>query len=175
MIGASVSSSSPLWRKIEGKPAWRTVSATPAPPVIPQPVPVVPVPDIEPDALPAKTEATVARIIARVAREHGLMAKDITGSSRRAGVLKARRAAMIEALKSTDFSFPRVGRLFGGRDHTTILHAIQRHCAATGETLRGWTPEESREALKRKRIKVDPDTIPVHGLFSSSAKQGDAR
>ncbi|NNM75031.1 helix-turn-helix domain-containing protein [Enterovirga aerilata] len=68
-----------------------------------------------------------AKIIARVAREHGLTAADITGRSQTAPMIRARFAAVAEVRRiRPDLSLPQIGRAFGGRDHTTILSALRK-------------------------------------------------
>ncbi|MCJ2098468.1 helix-turn-helix domain-containing protein [Methylobacterium sp. E-046] len=67
------------------------------------------------------------RIIAQVAEAFGFTHADIVGDGRTSDVVRARYAA-IAAVREVrpDLSLPRLGRLFGGRDHTTMLHAIRK-------------------------------------------------
>jgi hypothetical protein len=51
------------------------------------------------------------------------------------------------------WSLPQLGRFFGDRDHTTILHAIRTQAVKTGETIRGYTPEAAADVLDRQRDK----------------------
>jgi chromosomal replication initiator protein len=50
----------------------------------------------------------------------------LLGPSRSAGPLRARQLAIYLCRQMTDLSLPQIGRAFGGRDHTTVLHAIRR-------------------------------------------------
>ena len=69
----------------------------------------------------------VGDIIRDVAERHGVHPCDITGVSRATRVVAARFAAIAESyVERPDLSMPALGRLFGGRDHTTILHAVRK-------------------------------------------------
>ncbi|TPM92710.1 helix-turn-helix domain-containing protein [Mesorhizobium sp. B2-1-3A] len=72
------------------------------------------------------SKVSVRSIILEVAKRHGISPLDITGPSRARPIVEARRAAMVEAyLTRLDLSTPQIGREFGGRDHTTVLHSIR--------------------------------------------------
>ena len=66
------------------------------------------------------------RILIDTARECGVSLNDIFGPSRYAPVVRARQLAMYRVRLETKWSYPKIGRLFGGRDHTTALHAIRK-------------------------------------------------
>ena len=51
---------------------------------------------------------------------------DILSSRRTAVVVKPRQVAMYLAKTLTMRSLPEIGRRFGGRDHTTVLHAVRK-------------------------------------------------
>jgi hypothetical protein len=51
---------------------------------------------------------------------------DLKSQRRTAEIVKARQVAMYLAKKLTSQSLPEVGRKFGGRDHTTVLHAVRK-------------------------------------------------
>lgn len=61
-----------------------------------------------------------------VARAYGVSVKDILSSRRTGGVVRPRQVAMHLARTMTLRSLPEIGRAFGGRDHTTVWHALQR-------------------------------------------------
>lgn len=61
-------------------------------------------------------------------KEIGVEYKDIIGHKRARAVSIPRQRLMYEVHKQfPDLSFPQVGRMFGGRDHTTILHGVRVH------------------------------------------------
>jgi len=75
----------------------------------------------------ASTLKPVWRIIAEEAASAGLSVADIKGPRRTRVVAFARHAAMARVyMERPDLSLPQIGRLFGGRDHTTVLHAVKR-------------------------------------------------
>jgi chromosomal replication initiator protein len=72
------------------------------------------------------TEVTVAAIMAETADYFGLSIEDLTGSSRSRLLVTARQMAMYLTRELTDLSLPKIGQAFGGRDHTTVMHATQK-------------------------------------------------
>jgi chromosomal replication initiator protein len=69
---------------------------------------------------------TLRVITARVARYFKLRAADLKGPTRRQAVVQARGVAMYLARQLTGKSLDEVGRHYGGRDHTTVLHACRK-------------------------------------------------
>ncbi len=69
---------------------------------------------------------SVDKIITRVAEHHGITASDIRGSRRTRTISEPRQFAMYLARKLTDHSYPELGRMFGGKDHTTVLAACRK-------------------------------------------------
>lgn len=51
---------------------------------------------------------------------------DLLGPNRESAVVRARQYAMWRIKQETNWSLPRIGRAFGGRDHTTVLHALRQ-------------------------------------------------
>ena len=60
---------------------------------------------------------------------HDLKVADLTGSSRNSYISEVRQMAMYEIRRQLQYSLPQIGRMFGGRDHTTVLHAFNKICA----------------------------------------------
>jgi chromosomal replication initiator protein len=69
---------------------------------------------------------TVAACMALAARAYGAGIGDLVGQSRRSALVRPRHIAMWIARRATNQSLPQIGRAFGGRDHTTVLHAVRR-------------------------------------------------
>lgn len=68
-----------------------------------------------------------ARQILEVSASHfGFSVEDLCGPSRRRPLVMARQIAMYLFRDLTDFSYPAIGREFGGRDHTTVIHAYEK-------------------------------------------------
>ena len=80
-----------------------------------------------------KPPVTADRIIDLTAGMFGFEVDQITGGSRRRPLVDARQVAMYVARNMTDLSFPDIGKAFGNRDHTTVMHAVRKIEARMGE------------------------------------------
>jgi chromosomal replication initiator protein len=69
---------------------------------------------------------SVEDIQQRVAEGFGISRAELVGSSRAATPLRARQVAIFLTRDLTDLSLPQIGRLYGGRDHTTVLNSLRR-------------------------------------------------
>ncbi|WP_159797873.1 chromosomal replication initiator protein DnaA [Puerhibacterium puerhi] len=72
------------------------------------------------------TEVTPAMVIAQTAAYFGLTIDDLCGTSRSRVLVTARQIAMYLCRELTDLSLPKIGQQFGGRDHTTVMHANKK-------------------------------------------------
>jgi chromosomal replication initiator protein len=75
----------------------------------------------------------VEEIQRRVSSSFGISRAELVGSTRSATPLRARQVAIYLTRELTDLSLPQIGRLYGGRDHSTILNSIRRVEARFGE------------------------------------------
>ena len=75
---------------------------------------------------PANTRASVADIKLAACEHFGLTGDELVSSTRTSRIAWPRQVAMYIARELTDESLPALGRQFGGRDHTTVLHAWRR-------------------------------------------------
>jgi chromosomal replication initiator protein len=73
---------------------------------------------------PQKT--SVEEIQRRVAEDFHVSRAELVGSSRAATPLRARQVAIFLTRELTDLSLPQIGRLYGGRDHSTVLNSLRR-------------------------------------------------
>ncbi|MBV8824162.1 MAG: chromosomal replication initiator protein DnaA, partial [Hyphomicrobiales bacterium] len=81
-----------------------------------------------------------------VARQYNVSRADLLSSRRTANVVRPRQIAMYLAKTLTLRSLPEIGRRFGGRDHTTVLHAVRKiETLATSDSALA----EEIELLKR--------------------------
>jgi len=91
------------------------------------------------DLIPAEDppEITAATIMAQTAAYFGLTMEDLCGSSRSRVLVNARQIAMYLCRELTDLSLPKIGQQFGGRDHTTVIHADRkiRHLMAERRSI----------------------------------------
>lgn len=80
--------------------------------------------------LPAETVKTVnvrpIKIISTVAKYFDFKNKELLGSSRKADLVVARHIAMYLLRDSLGLQFTKVGEIMGGRDHTTVMHAVEK-------------------------------------------------
>lgn len=81
-----------------------------------------------------------------VAKHYNVSRSDILSSRRTATVVRPRQIAMYLAKTLTLRSFPEIGRRFGGRDHTTVLHAVRK---IEGLVNKDTSLSEEVELLKR--------------------------
>jgi chromosomal replication initiator protein len=77
--------------------------------------------------------APVERIQERVGGAFGVSRAELVGSTRAAAPLNARQVAIYLTRELTDLSLPQIGRLYGGRDHSTVLNSIRRVETRLGE------------------------------------------
>jgi chromosomal replication initiator protein len=65
-------------------------------------------------------------ILETTAQTFGFEVDELVGQSRRRPLVTARQIGMYVFRELTDFSFPAIGRQFGDRDHTTVIHAVEK-------------------------------------------------
>jgi chromosomal replication initiator protein len=82
-----------------------------------------------------------------VARQYNVSRSDLLSSRRTANVVRPRQVAMYLAKTLTLRSLPEIGRRFGGRDHTTVLHAVRKIEGLVGNDT---ALAEEIESLKRQ-------------------------
>ena len=68
-----------------------------------------------------------------VARHYGISIDELVGDKRTKRVVEPRQVAMYLSRELTDASLPAIGRAFGGRDHTTVIYAVQKMTKQMGE------------------------------------------
>ncbi|MCL2091258.1 MAG: chromosomal replication initiator protein DnaA [Micrococcales bacterium] len=72
------------------------------------------------------TEINATTVIGQTASYFGLTIDDLCGTSRSRTLVTARQIAMYLCRELTDLSLPKIGDAFGGRDHTTVMHAYRK-------------------------------------------------
>ena len=65
-------------------------------------------------------------ILDATAATFGFTVDELCGTSRRRPLVNARQISMYVMRELTDFSYPAIAREFGGRDHTTVIHAVEK-------------------------------------------------
>ena len=69
---------------------------------------------------------TVDMILEATSEQFSFDLAELIGKSRRRPLVEARQIAMYVTRELTDLSFPNIAKVFGGRDHTTVIHAVER-------------------------------------------------
>ena len=82
-------------------------------------------------------EITASLIMAQTASYFSLTLDDLCGTSRSRVLVNARQIAMYLCREMTELSLPKIGQMFGGRDHTTVMHADRkvRHLMAERRSI----------------------------------------
>lgn len=108
------------------------------------------------DLLPSnKTRVITPQLILdETAAMFGWSVTDLCGSSRRRPLVTARQVGMYVFRELTDYSFPRIAEVFGGRDHTTVMHAVEK--IKRQMTEKATVFEQVNELIGR--IKLGPDS-----------------
>jgi len=80
------------------------------------------------DILPAQADKQIslAKIQTEICRYYKINKSDLLSSKRVQNIVLPRQIGMYLARELTDLSLPKIGAEFGGRDHTTVLHAISK-------------------------------------------------
>jgi chromosomal replication initiator protein len=92
---------------------------------------------------PGRRERTIEEILSATCEHFGVSSEEILSPTRSSRVAWPRQVAMYLSRELTGASLPAIGRSFGGRDHTTVLHAWRR------ATARISTDEASRESVEK--------------------------
>lgn len=71
-------------------------------------------------------EASPTVVMRAVAEMMGVSIEELKGSSRRREISQARQVAMYLMRQHTDLSLPKIGEVFGGKDHTTVLYSCDK-------------------------------------------------
>jgi chromosomal replication initiator protein len=92
-------------------------------------------------------QITAAFIIDRTAEMFGLEVEQLCGKSRTRDLVHARQVGMYVCRSLTDLSYPQIGKEFGGRDHTTVIHAYEKIANLMPERRKTYEDVTALEAL----------------------------
>ncbi len=104
--------------------------------------------DLLPTTKPREINANL--ILDETAKMFGWTVEDLCGKSRRRPLVTARQISMYVMRELTDFSYPRIAEAFGGRDHTTVMYAVDKIRTQMAE--RHTTFEQVNELIGRVRL-----------------------
>jgi chromosomal replication initiation ATPase DnaA len=82
--------------------------------------------NLELEMFTSESRPTIADVQRQIALEFGITRDDLLSARRTREVVRPRQIAMAVAKALTLHSLPEIGRRFGGRDHTTVLHAVRK-------------------------------------------------
>ncbi|MDH3680160.1 MAG: chromosomal replication initiator protein DnaA [Acidimicrobiia bacterium] len=99
---------------------------------------------------------TVGMILEATVAQFGFTIDELTGKSRRRPLVITRQMAMYVTRQMTDLSFPVIAREFGGRDHTTVMHACDKI-----------------SALMKERSQIYNDVMTLEKRVRTEAQAGD--
>ncbi|MET0420530.1 MAG: chromosomal replication initiator protein DnaA [Acidimicrobiia bacterium] len=104
------------------------------------------------DLLPPTTprDITPELILDETAKMFGWTIDDLCGKSRRRPLVTARQIGMYVMRELTDLSYPRIAEAFGGRDHTTVMYAVDK--IKRQMTERHQTFDQVNELITRIRL-----------------------
>ena len=74
----------------------------------------------------SQRKVTIEEIIRKVADHYNLRMTDLISARRARVIARPRQVAMFLSKMLTSKSLPEIGRRFGGRDHTTVIHAVKK-------------------------------------------------
>lgn len=116
-----------------------------------------PVTNITPANLPAPRYPTVNIIIDVVSEWSGLSRTDLLSQRRTKDLIRPRHTAMFLAKRLTLHSLPRIGLRIGGRDHTSVLHAVRKmECLfLQDDTYAAEVNELAAKILRRAHVTVE--------------------
>ena len=86
----------------------------------------------------------------------GFGVDELKGKSRRKPLVTARQIGMFVMRELTDLSYPAIAREFGGRDHTTVIHAVEKITALMKERQQIYDQvTELRQRIQSSALDVD--------------------
>lgn len=103
---------------------------------------------------------TIEEIKKKVAEHYGLKVQDLESPNRSRSIVRPRQIAMYLARLLTPRSYPEIGRRFGNRDHTTVMHAVE-----TIQRLTGIDPTFAEEV---ERLRLSIRNWPIEGQSGTS-------
>lgn len=112
---------------------------------------------------------TIEEIKKKVAEHYALKVQDLESPNRSRSIVRPRQIAMYLGRLLTPRSYPEIGRRFGNRDHTTVMHAV--------ETIQRLTSIDPAFAEEVEQLRLSIRNWPVEGISSvqrpGSGSEGD--
>lgn len=108
--------------------------------------------EILPQEPPSERPLDIETIKAEVAHRYEVTVEQLEGERREKRISQARHIAIYLARELTNSSFPTIGRAFGDRDHTTVMHSYRKVKELMKTPLFRSEIEELKEALKNREL-----------------------
>lgn len=105
------------------------------------------------DMVPLKAQVTPEEVVALVARHFEISLDDLASPSRKREIVQARQVAMFLLRNELDLSYASVGALFGGRDHATVMHSVEK---VGGLLQNDDTMQSAIESLRSQMVGMPP-------------------
>ena len=100
-------------------------------------------------------------ILEATSKMFGIPVEEIIGKKRQRPLVAARQVAMYVVRELTDLSYPAIAREFGGRDHTTVIHAVEK--ISTQMRTQRPTYDQVTELMQTVRSDASVPVIAAHG------------
>lgn len=98
-------------------------------------------------------QITAAIIMAATAEYFSVTMEELQGANRSRTLVNARQIAMYLCRELTELSLPRIGASFGGKDHTTVMHAVKKITGLMGERRATYTQVTELTARIKSRAR----------------------
>lgn len=116
---------------------------------------------------------TIDEIKKKTAEHYGLKVADLESPNRSRSIVRPRQIAMFLARQLTPRSYPEIGRRFGNRDHTTVMHAVETITRLTGLDP-NFAEEVERLRLSIRNWPIEPIAAGVKPGTSGGSDQPQA-
>lgn len=114
-----------------------------------------PVEELAPAPPPRIATSKGRAIVVEVAQAYGLNWRDLIGPGRTQKLVAPRNEVAFRLITELRMSYPAAGRVLGGRDHTTVLHACRRYAASSPEAAEAWRRHiESEQATRAQKAEA---------------------
>lgn len=103
-------------------------------------------------------------LVVEVAKAHGLNWREIISPDRSRRIVIPRNEVAFRLVTELGLSYPKAGRVLGGRDHTTILHGCRRHAETSPEAAEIWRRHVECETANRAHKRDKALRLHAEGL-----------
>ncbi|MER2600547.1 MAG: chromosomal replication initiator protein DnaA [Caldilineales bacterium] len=108
------------------------------------------------DMAPLKAQVSPQEVVALVARYFEISTEELASPSRKRDIVQARQVAMYLVRNELDISFANIGDMFGGRDHATVMHSVEKVEKLLNDD------ELTHSAVETLRAQISaPQSVPV--------------